>query len=69
VITIKIKKSDSQILKIEVNTAKDLVRDLKERAFKKERDEGKLIRLIFQGKPLLDKDLVSKYSKLICHYL
>ncbi len=68
-ITIKIKKSDSQILKIEVNTAKDLVRDLKERAFKKERDEGKLIRLIFQGKPLLDKDLVSKYSKLICHYL
>ncbi len=53
-ITIKIKKSDSQILKIEVNTAKDLVRDLKERAFKKERDEGKLIRLIFQGKVLLD---------------
>lgn len=52
IITIKIKKSDSQIVRVTVNTEKDLVSDLKERAFKKEREERKTIRLIFQGKVL-----------------
>lgn len=44
---------------------KDTVKDLKERAFKKEREENKNVRLIYQGKILQDGDLIAKYSKSI----
>ena len=42
---------------------KDTVKDLKDRAFKKEREDNKNVRLIYQGKILQDGDLLSKYSK------
>ncbi|TNV84444.1 hypothetical protein FGO68_gene14405 [Halteria grandinella] len=61
-ISIKIKKSDSQIVKITISPSRDLVRELKERAFQKERDEGKNIRLIYQGKVLQDNDYLGKYN-------
>ena len=44
---------------------KDTVKDLKERAFRKEREENKNVRLIYQGKILQDGDLLAKYSKFI----
>jgi hypothetical protein len=50
--SIKIKKSDSQIVKVTVSPSRDMVRDLKERAFQRDREEGKNIRLIYQGKVL-----------------
>lgn len=43
---------------------KDTVKDLKDRAFKKERDDNKNVRLIYQGKILQDGDLLAKYSKI-----
>jgi hypothetical protein len=42
---------------------KDTVKDLKDRAFKQEREDNKTVRLIYQGKILQDGDLLSKYSK------
>jgi Ubiquitin family len=42
---------------------REKVRELKERAFKKEREEGKNVRLIYQGKILQDGDYLAKYSK------
>jgi hypothetical protein len=42
---------------------KDTVKDLKDRAFRKEREDNKNVRLIYQGKILQDADLLSKYSK------
>lgn len=62
-IYIKIKKSDSTIVKVQVYLQRDSVKDLKERAFAKERELGKTIRLIYQGKVLQDNDMLSKYSK------
>ncbi len=53
--TIKIKKSDdSQVMKVHIReTNGETVRELKERVFIKEiRDEGKNVRLIYQGKVL-----------------
>jgi hypothetical protein len=47
-----LKKSDNQIVKVAIIPDKDTVRDLKERAFKKEREENKNVRLIYQGKIL-----------------
>ena len=44
---------------------KDTVKDLKERAFRKEREENKNVRLIYQGKILQDGDPLAKYSKII----
>jgi hypothetical protein len=44
---------------------KETVKDLKERAFRKEREENKNVRLIYQGKILQDGDLLAKYSKII----
>lgn len=52
IFAIKIKKSDNTIVKITINVVVDTVKDLKERAFAKERDENKNIRLIYQGKIL-----------------
>jgi Ubiquitin family len=52
-------------VKVTVHTARDFVKDLKERAFLKEREEGKNIRLIYQGKVLQDNEMISKYSKCI----
>jgi hypothetical protein len=52
IISIKIKKSDNQIVKLVVNVKMETVIDLKERTFKKEKEEGKNIRLIYQGKVL-----------------
>jgi hypothetical protein len=42
---------------------KDTVKDLKDRAFRKEREDNKNVRLIYQGKILQDADLLAKYSK------
>jgi hypothetical protein len=64
-IQIKIKKSDSQIVKVSVLVTRDTVRDLKEKVFHKEREEGKNVRLIYQGKVLQDSDSLEKYSKLV----
>ena len=63
-IQIKIKKSDSQIVKVSVVVTRDTVRDLKEKVFLKEREEGKNVRLIYQGKVLQDSDSLEKYSKI-----
>ncbi len=52
ILTIKIKKSNNEIVKLVINLKSDTVFDLKERVFKKEKDEGKNIRLIYQGKVL-----------------
>jgi hypothetical protein len=46
-ITIKLKKSDNHIAKVTVVPSSETIKDLKDRAFKKERDENKNIRLIF----------------------
>ena len=46
-ITIKLKKSDSSIVKVTVAPQIDTVKDLKDKAFKKEREENKNIRLIY----------------------
>eukprot|EP00347_Sterkiella_histriomuscorum_P010989 403374171 len=62
IITIKIKKSDNQIVKLSINLKVDFVIDIKDRVFQKERDEGKNIRLIYQGKILQDQDSVSQYN-------
>lgn len=40
------------------------MRDLKEKVFQKEREEGKNVRLIYQGKVLQDADLLEKYGKV-----
>ena len=44
--------------------ARASVKDLKDKMFQKERDEGKNVRLIYQGKVLQDSDFLEKYSKL-----
>lgn len=41
------------------------MRDLKEKVFLKEREEGKNVRLIYQGKVLQDPDLLEKYGKFL----
>ena len=46
-ITIKLKKSDNQIAKVTVVPSSQTIKDLKDKAFKKEREENKNIRLIF----------------------
>jgi hypothetical protein len=48
---------------------KDTVKDLKDRAFRKEREDNKNVRLIYQGKILQDGDLLSKYSKNNIFYI
>lgn len=58
IFAIKIKKSDNTIVKITINVVADTVKDLKDRVFSKERDEGKNIRLIYQGKILQDQEVL-----------
>jgi hypothetical protein len=48
---------------------KETVKDLKDRAFRKEREDNKNVRLIYQGKILQDGDLLSKYSKNNIFYI
>ena len=52
-------------MKVGIVPEKDTVKDLKDRAFKKEREDNKNVRLIYQGKILQDADLLAKYSKNI----
>lgn len=52
-------------MKVGIVPDKDTVKDLKDRAFKKEREDNKNVRLIYQGKILQDADLLAKYSKNI----
>jgi hypothetical protein len=52
-------------VKVGIVSEKDTVKDLKDRAFKKEREDNKNVRLIYQGKILQDADLLAKYSKNI----
>ena len=52
-------------MKLGIVPDKDTVKDLKDRAFKKEREDNKNVRLIYQGKILQDADLLAKYSKNI----
>jgi len=52
-------------VKVGIVPDKDTVKDLKDRAFKKEREDNKNVRLIYQGKILQDADLLAKYSKNI----
>ena len=47
IISVKIKKSDNQIIKLTINLLMDHVIDIKEKVFVKEREEGKNNRLIF----------------------
>jgi hypothetical protein len=52
-------------VKVGIVPDKDTVKDLKDRAFKKEREDNKNVRFIYQGKILQDADLLAKYSKNI----
>ena len=52
-------------MKVGIVPDKDTVKDLKDRAFKKEREDNKNVRFIYQGKILQDADLLAKYSKNI----
>ena len=51
-------------MKVTISPSRETVKDLKEKMFQKERDEGKNVRLIYQGKVLQDSDFLEKYSKL-----
>ena len=62
-ISIKIKKSDNKIIKMKVNIQTETVKNVKEKAFIKEREENKNIRLIYQGKILQDNEKLAEYSK------
>jgi len=51
-INVKIKRSDNNLIKLTINTLTEKISDVKLRAFPTEVEEGKLIRLIYQGKIL-----------------
>jgi hypothetical protein len=50
------------------DSEREIVKDLKDRVFHKEiKEDGKNVRLIYQGKVLQDGEALSKYSKKFCN--
>ena len=61
-IAVNIKISDAEVRKIYVHLGSELVINLKRKAFPEEILEGKRVRLIYQGRIMLDEHPLSKFS-------
>jgi hypothetical protein len=63
-IGVNVKVSDAEIRKAYVNVENEHVVNLKRKAFPEELIEGKRVRLIYQGRIMLDEHPLSKFSKI-----
>jgi len=63
-IAVNVKISDAEIRKVYVNVENEHVMNLKHKAFPEELIEGKRVRLIYQGRIMLDEHPLSKFSKI-----